>query len=84
MIGSTNVGKMSVVYDSFVSNTTRAKLAFRTYEPPVPIAAGDRLGTFHMGSSVVVLIEPGRIDLDRVRLEAGKKVQYGSSVLNLP
>lgn len=81
MIGATNVGKMSVVYDTFISNAAAAKRAARTYDPPIPIKAGDRLGTFHMGSSVVVLLEPGRIDLTRVRLVAGKKVQYGAAVL---
>jgi phosphatidylserine decarboxylase len=83
MIGATNVGKISVVYDSFVSNDpTATKTATRDYQPPISIGAGDRLGTFHMGSSVVMLIEPGRIDLARVRLEAGKKVQYGAAVLH--
>ena len=83
MIGATNVGKISVVYDSFISNARSvAGTAVRNYDPAVPIAAGDRLGTFHMGSSVVMLFEPGRIDLARVRLEAGKKVQYGAAVLH--
>jgi len=31
---------------------------------------------------VVVLLEPGRIDLDRVRLEAAKKVRYGTAILH--
>jgi hypothetical protein len=44
--------------------------------------SGARLGTFHMGSSVVVLLEPGRVDLGRVRLEAGKKTQYGAAILH--
>jgi phosphatidylserine decarboxylase len=82
MIGATNVGKISVVYDSFISNTARSKTATRSYDQPIAIAAGDRLGTFHMGSSVVVLVEPGRIDLARVRVEAGKKVQYGAAILH--
>lgn len=83
MIGATNVGKISVVYDSFISNAAGTKrIAARSYDSPLEIGAGDRLGTFHMGSSVVVLVEPGRIDLDRVRLEAGKKVQYGAAVLH--
>ncbi len=82
MIGATNVGKISVVYDSFLSNTSRTeKRVTRNYDSPIPIRAGDRLGTFHMGSSVVVLIEPDRIDLDRVRLEAGRKTQYGAAIL---
>jgi len=83
MIGATNVGKISVTYDSFISNSAGTnQTAIRDYDPAVPIAAGDRLGTFHMGSSVVVLLEPGRVDLSRVRLETGKKTQYGAAVLH--
>jgi phosphatidylserine decarboxylase len=82
MIGATNVGKISVTYDTFISNIAgTSEPATRDYTPPIPITAGDRLGTFHMGSSVVVLLEPGRVDLSRVRLEAGKKTQYGAAVL---
>lgn len=82
MIGATNVGKVSVTYDTFISNAGQTTTASRMYEPPIAIAPGDRLGTFHMGSSVVVLVPPGRIDLGRVRLEPGKKVQYGAAVMH--
>jgi len=82
MIGATNVGKISVAYDSFISNTAGSPTtAVRNYAPPIPIRAGDRLGTFHMGSSVVVLFEPGRVALDGVRLEPGKKVHYGAAMI---
>lgn len=83
MIGATNVGKISVVYDTFISNSANTnRTVVRNYDPGIDIAAGDRLGTFHMGSSVVILLEPDRIDLSRVRLEAGKKVQYGAAVMH--
>jgi phosphatidylserine decarboxylase len=83
MIGATNVGKISVVYDSFISNATNVnRTVSRDYDPPIDIACGARLGTFHMGSSVVVLLEPGRVDVERVRLHAGKKVQYGAAVMH--
>lgn len=83
MIGATNVGKISVVYDSFISNAGNTKRpVMRTYEPPIDITPGARLGTFHMGSSVVVLLEPNRVDLASVRLQAGKKVQYGAAILH--
>lgn len=82
MIGATNVGKISVTYDSFVSNASgTSRTVVRPYDPPLPVDAGSRLGTFHMGSSVVMLFEPGRVALDRVRLEAGTKVRYGAAVL---
>jgi phosphatidylserine decarboxylase len=83
MIGATNVGKISVVYDDFISNaagTTRT--AVRSYDPAVVIEAGARLGTFHMGSSVVMILEPGRVDLSHVRLEVKQKVRYGQAVLH--
>lgn len=83
MVGATNVGKMSVTYDAFVSNASgTTKTVVRDYDPPMTIDVGARLGTFHMGSSVVVLLEPGRVDLSRVRLEKQKKVQYGAAVLH--
>ena len=83
MIGATNVGKISVVYDSFISNAGRTERPVsRTYDSPIPITPGAKLGTFHMGSSVVILLEPGRIDMKKVRLTAGKKVQYGAAILH--
>jgi phosphatidylserine decarboxylase len=84
MIGATNVGKISVVYDSFISNAAAGRTVTRDYDPPLAIGCGDRLGTFHMGSSVVVLVEPGRVDLSRVRLSAGSKVRYGEAVFEEP
>lgn len=83
MIGATNVGKISVVYDSFISNAAGVDTTVtRNYDKPIAITAGDRLGTFHMGSSVVILVEPGRVDVARVRLKAAHKVQYGSAILH--
>lgn len=83
MIGATNVGKISVAFDSFQSNQRHAQsTVVRDYSPAIAIAAGARLGTFHMGSSVVLLIEPGKIDLSRVRLERGQRVQYGAAILH--
>lgn len=83
MIGATNVGRISVTYDSFISNAAGVnEAAARDYDPPIDVHAGERMGTFHMGSSVVVLLEPGRVDLGRVRLEAGHKVQYGAAILH--
>src|SRR5688572_6845624 len=83
MIGATNVGKISVTYDSFISNAAGVnQSAARDYSPGIPINVGDKVGTFHMGSSVVVLVEPGRVDVTKVRLHAGKKVQYGAAILH--
>lgn len=82
MIGATNVGKMSISYDAFVSNDpTRLKTEVHDYPKPVHLAAGDRVGTFHMGSSVVLLFQEGTIDLEDVIVSAASKVKFGQALV---
>ena len=82
MIGATNVGKISVTYDAFVSNNLRtAKTEVHTYDPGRPLQAGDRLGTFHMGSSVVILFEKGKVPLEKVPLQQPQKVRFGQALV---
>lgn len=85
MIGATNVGKMSITYDTFVSNDpARLKTEIHDYPKPVTMKAGDRIGTFHMGSSVVVLFQKGKINLDKVGLAPGAKVKFGQALVRGP
>lgn len=82
MIGATNVGKMSISYDTFVTNDPRrAKTEIHDYPKPVRLEAGDRLGTFHMGSSVVVLFQQGKVDLADVIVSAPSKVRFGQALV---
>lgn len=83
MIGATNVGRMTVTYDSFVTNARPrdTRVRWRDYPSPVLLQAGDRLGTFHMGSSVVVLARKGIIPLDRVAVSAPAAVLYGQRIV---
>jgi hypothetical protein len=48
----------------------------RRYDPPIAVAAGDELMAFHLGSSVVVLLEAGRFDLDS-RVVPGREIRVG-------
>ncbi len=61
MVGAFNVGRISVTYDNFVTNdlfSKRSPGGFSSqYHPGKEIRAGERLGTFHLGSSVIVLVE---------------------------
>lgn len=60
MVGATNVGYISVEYDDWRTNRTpwrRPKPSRRVYQPAISIEAGSKLGTFHMGSAVVILAE---------------------------
>ncbi len=83
MVGATNVGRMSVAYDSFVTNVPprERETRVRNYDPPRPLAAGARLGTFHMGSSVVVLVRPGIIESGSIAVTAPCSVEYGQRLL---
>ncbi len=81
MVGATNVGKISLSYDSLVSNyslaRSKVKPSYREYKPPHPIKKGERLGTFNMGSTVLMLFEqePGASILP-----LGAKVKFGKRI----
>jgi len=56
----------------------RAAVRHRQYEQPKPIARGDELGIFHLGSTTIVVFEPGRVQLDA--LTAGAAVKMGVGI----
>ena len=60
MVGATNVGQMSLSFDpSFRSNTGSVGSSFRQMDSAVAVQAGDELGIFHMGSTVLVVWPSG-------------------------
>lgn len=61
MIGATNVGKIEVAFDPDIqTNVAGNKEPYsKTYKPSERILKGSELGTFHMGSSVVVIYPKG-------------------------
>lgn len=83
-IGATNVGRISADFDppwnepgGGVTNRRGRAAATRTYDPAPALKAGDPLMAFHLGSSVVVLFEPGRVALDP-RLVVGEEIAVGA------
>jgi phosphatidylserine decarboxylase len=84
MIGATNVGRISLSY--FGLETNRAP--WRTHAqrnidhaPPIPVARGERVGTFKMGSTVVVAFERRPFDVATVGEQI--KVRYGQDLAAL-
>ncbi len=80
MVGATAVGRISVTYDAVQTHAGKKgrpgpRVRFAT---PRPIARGDELGTFHLGSTVVMLFEPGRVRLHE--LTAGKTLRLGEII----
>jgi phosphatidylserine decarboxylase len=72
MVGAVIVGRISVA----VLPGPSVSPGPHPIDPPVPVVRGDEIGTFHLGSTAVVLVEPG-VTLAR---QLGP-VRYGESML---
>jgi phosphatidylserine decarboxylase len=55
MVGAINVGRISVT----ALGGSHVEVGAHPLEPTVSVHRGDEIGIFHLGSTVVVLIEPG-------------------------
>jgi phosphatidylserine decarboxylase len=80
-VAATGVGHITLSYDRGV-RTHRSGSAGRhgwvqRYAAPRPLARGGELGMFHLGSTVILLFEPGRVKLD---LERGQIVRMGARI----
>jgi phosphatidylserine decarboxylase len=75
MVGAYGVGEISVVYDSIRSNAGGREIIRHDYLVPPELRAGDELGTFHLGSTVILLFPPGRVLLNP--LWPGERIRMG-------
>jgi phosphatidylserine decarboxylase len=82
MVAAVGVGHITVAYDDDIGTHRRAfvKAAVRKrrYDVPKPVARGDELGVFHLGSTTIVVFEPGRVALDA--LPAGEVTKMGVGI----
>jgi len=83
-IGAYNVGRISAAFDAewrdgaWITNVRNAAAETRWYEPPKKIETGDEIMAFHLGSTVVLLFEPGRVRLEH--LQPGAEVRVGQPI----
>ena len=77
-VGALNVGRIRAAYDDIVTNARRGA-ARRRYEKPVPVKKGEELGVFELGSTVILLFEPGKVTLEG-SLREGEKVRMGQPI----
>jgi phosphatidylserine decarboxylase len=57
MVAAFGVGNMTCAYDRLEAHPRELQVHHR--EPPARLRKGDELGTFHLGSTVIVLTQPG-------------------------
>ena len=77
-VGATMVGMTRLVFDDMHTNARRREIQRRSYDPPIPVRAGDRLGHFEFGSTVIVVCsrESGALD----PLIVGQAVRMGERI----
>ena len=82
-VGATVVGRVRAFYDPTVPHTNApgGRSRARDYETPIPAEKGGELGAFEMGSTVILLLEPGRAEL---RLAGGERVRVGQAIGGRP
>lgn len=88
-VGAYNVGRISAAFDAawnagpgesaWVTNRRGMQSAAKAYDPPVRVNRGDEIMTFHLGSTVVLVFEPGRVTIDP-SLRPGTPVRLGGTI----
>jgi phosphatidylserine decarboxylase len=77
-VGATCVGRLRATYDETATRGAR-KARRQHYPRPIPVAKGEEIGVFEMGSTVILLSEPGRLALDGT-LGEGSRVRMGQEI----
>lgn len=88
-VGAYNVGRISAAFDgewnappgrgSWITNRRGARLDSHRYDPAVQVGMGEEIMAFHLGSTVVLLLEPGAPPL-RSTLRPGDAVRLGEEM----
>lgn len=82
MVAAVGVGHITAAYDQDIAthgkSFKRAKIRHQHYESPRPLARGDELGIFHLGSTTIAVFEPGRVALEPMR--AGAVTKMGQAI----
>jgi phosphatidylserine decarboxylase len=81
MVAAVGVGHVTASYDPEVATHRpefqQAALRHRQYDQPKAIGRGDELGIFHLGSTTIVVFQPGRVELDALASSASVKMGVG-------
>lgn len=81
-VGATCVGRIRVAYDDVVTNTGRSSLRRVRYDEPFSVEKAGELGVFEMGSTVILLFQAGRAELDP-SIRPGEVVRMGQGLARM-
>lgn len=81
MVGATNVGRMTFTFADLATGAGGPAASAR-FAPPVPVRRGDELGTFNLGSTVVLLAADGM--LEPAGVAPGDLVRMGQALWRRP
>ncbi|MBG91020.1 MAG: phosphatidylserine decarboxylase [Actinobacteria bacterium] len=76
-VGALNVGTISVTYMDNIPHNHQ-KITQHRLPTPAPIQKGQHLGTFHMGSTVILIFESQLAQLHPLKL--AEPLQYGQAI----
>lgn len=76
MVGAFGVGRISTTFCDLLTNTGGAACA-QALAPPARLGRGDELGTFHLGSTVVLVLPLGRW---RFLAQPGDPLRMGAAI----
>jgi phosphatidylserine decarboxylase len=79
LVGAANVGRISLAFSDLVTNQGRPRTELRP-PAPIPIQRGDELGTFNLGSTVVMLAADPTLQL--VGARPGELVKLGQPLFH--
>lgn len=79
MVGAAGVGNIALHHGrgTISSAELRGARERRRFELDVRVARGDELGAFRLGSTVILVFQPGRAKL---ALEEGRKLRFGEEI----
>jgi len=76
MVGATNVGRITLAFDALTTNAGLPATAVRP-AAPIPIERGQELGTFNLGSTVVMLMARSGLEAEAAK---GDVVKMGQAL----
>jgi phosphatidylserine decarboxylase len=77
-VGATCVGRIRAAYDDIATRRGGGPSSLR-YPAPIEVEKGGELGVFETGSTVILLFEPGRVELGAGLVE-GATVRMGEPI----